>query len=60
MPSEPQLLTDRPKAERFALLVEIPPGIVPPIQRLRGLLKLALRAWGVRCVECREVRDADA
>jgi hypothetical protein len=27
----------------------------PPIVRLRKLLKAALRSYGLRCVECREV-----
>jgi hypothetical protein len=25
----------------------------PPIARLRALLKASLRAWGMRCIDCR-------
>jgi hypothetical protein len=29
--------------------------VVPPIHRLRKLLKVALRAYGLRCIRCEEV-----
>jgi hypothetical protein len=44
--------------ERF--LIELAPtgrDTRPPAIRLRGLLKLALRAFGLRCVAMRETRD---
>ena len=31
-------------------------GDVPPVVRLRALLKAALRAWGWKCTDCREVK----
>jgi len=30
---------------------------VPPIARLRRLLKMALRSYGLRCVDCREQKE---
>jgi hypothetical protein len=43
--------TRRPKQPEFVLQLRAIPGSwqAPPEQRLRGLLKVALRAFGFRC-----------
>lgn len=46
------------KHERFAITLEVLPGRVPGITRLRAFLKMALRAFGLRCIECRPVENA--
>jgi hypothetical protein len=46
--------------ERFEVVLEAAPSDVPPAVRLRGLLKLALRAFGLRCTSCRDVTPAPA
>jgi hypothetical protein len=41
--------------ERYELVLVAQPGEVPPIVRLRHLLKLALRGLRLKCVSVREV-----
>jgi hypothetical protein len=36
--------------ERFEIVLEAQKSDVPPVTRLKGLLKAALRTWGLRCV----------
>jgi hypothetical protein len=42
--------------ERFLVELEAEPHPAPAINRLRRFLKLALRAYGLRCTDIREVR----
>ncbi len=43
-------------AERYTIVVQSVPGSdVPVINRLRRFLKMALRAYSLRCVEIREM-----
>jgi hypothetical protein len=46
--------------ERFELVIESVPHSIPAVTRLRGLLKIALRAFGLRVVTAREINAADA
>jgi hypothetical protein len=47
--------------DTFALTIKTVPGSdVPPIIRLRHFLKLALRSYGLRCIECRETHRPPA
>jgi hypothetical protein len=46
--------------ERFQFVVEALPGSAAPILRLRKCLKLMLRWYGLRCVDCREVKPGGA
>ncbi len=41
--------------ERFELLLQAQKSDVLPACRLRGLLKAALRTWGLRCLSVRDV-----
>jgi hypothetical protein len=53
--------TKKPYAsgQRFAFVVRSEPGWEAPlIVRLRHFLKLALRAYGLRCIEGHEIKDA--
>lgn len=43
------------KHPRFAIMIEAKPDTVPATTRLRRALKVLLRAFGLRCVEIREV-----
>jgi hypothetical protein len=45
-----------PDRERFALVLQAEPWTTPAVSRLRRALKLLLRSFGLRCVECREVK----
>lgn len=42
-----------PTSERFAILVEIRGDRDQRIRKLRALLKVALRCFGIKCVACR-------
>jgi hypothetical protein len=44
-----------PGGERFEIVLAAQAGEVPPAGRLKGLLKAALRAWGLRCLSVRDV-----
>jgi hypothetical protein len=44
---------------RFRLTLESVPSDVPAEIRLRGLLKLMLRSFGLRCVEAKELTDGE-
>lgn len=47
--------------ERFAITLETVPGHdTPGAVRLRGLLKTALRAFGLKCVTAKELTATDA
>jgi hypothetical protein len=35
--------------ERVEIVFEAQPSDVPPMTRVKGLLKAALRTWGLRC-----------
>jgi hypothetical protein len=48
-------VSDRPT---YVLTLRAEAGAVPAAVRLRGLLKVVLRAFGFRCVEVREVTAA--
>jgi hypothetical protein len=49
--------TDR---EQYTITLRAEPGFdVPAVVRLRKFLKEALRGWGLRCVEAREVGGDD-
>jgi hypothetical protein len=50
----------RPTSERYELVLRAEPWSVPAIIRLRRLLKLALRSFGLRCVELKELPADDA
>ncbi len=41
--------------ETYQIELRAVPSDVPPNCRLRGLLKAALRTWGLRCLSVREV-----
>jgi len=41
--------------ERFEIVLDAQASDVPPACRLRGLLKAALRTWGLRCLSVRDV-----
>jgi hypothetical protein len=41
--------------ERFEIVFEAQRSAVPPRARLKGLLKAALRTWGLRCLSVRDV-----
>ena len=47
--------------DRFAFTVVLRPGssIADPIRALRGLLKVALRRYGMRCLSATENSSAD-
>jgi hypothetical protein len=46
---------------RFALRLEAVPGDSrPPACRLKLLLKVCLRAWGLRCVTIHEIKPEPA
>lgn len=47
--------------QRFALTLEAAAGHwpAPVVLRLRGLLKDALRRWGLKCVAIRELREGE-
>lgn len=45
--------------QRFEIVQEVLPGRVPGITRLRAFLKLALRAFALRCVELRPAEEAE-
>ena len=47
---------DNPK---FALTLQSVPGDVPAIIRLRKFLKMALRSYGLRCTEIREIPEPE-
>lgn len=49
--------TDRPR--RYQLVLEPEPSSIPPILRLRKLLKLALRAFGLKCVSAEEIKAGE-
>lgn len=46
----------------YALVLRPEPGNwrTPPVLRLRGLLKAALRAFGFRCTKCRAIPEPDS
>jgi hypothetical protein len=44
-------------SERFAILVEIRGDRDQRIRKLRALLKVALRCWGIRCVAARDPKE---
>jgi hypothetical protein len=46
----------KPEPERFALTLQAVPGWgdVPAAIRLKRFLKMPLRAYGLKCTECRE------
>jgi hypothetical protein len=41
--------------ERVEIILEAQRSEVPPWVRVRGLLKAALRTWGLRCLSVRDV-----
>jgi len=45
--------------ERYHVTLRPEPGNwrTPAIVRLRKFLKAAVRQWGLRCTECREVKE---
>ena len=43
--------------ERYALTLESLPDDAPPIIRLRRFLKMALRAYGLRCTSAVQLHD---
>jgi hypothetical protein len=43
----------------YRLTLRAQPGAVPPVVRLRRLLKTALRSFGLRCLAVEEVRPDD-
>jgi len=45
--------------QRFAIVFEAQPGTVPAEARLKGILKLALRGYGLRCLTMRRADDED-
>ena len=51
---------DRQPREQFTLVLEAQPSAVPAINRLRKCLKLLGRWYGMKCLDCREVRQGDA
>ena len=50
---------DEPQAAkaRFALVLQAPDSGDAAIRRLRAFLKMALRAYGLRCVRCEPVQE---
>jgi hypothetical protein len=47
---------------RYRLELEPTPGNwqTPPVQRLRFALKVLLRAFGLRCIQCRPAAPTEA
>ena len=43
------------KLHVFVVTLVVKPSADDPIRALRGLLKVALRRYGLRCIEAREV-----
>jgi hypothetical protein len=41
--------------EGLEIVLEAQRSAVPPLARLKGLLKAALRTWGLRCLSVRDV-----
>ena len=48
-------MTGTPPRPEYHLRLRAEPGMVPAVVRLRRFLKAALRSYGLRCVEVREV-----
>jgi hypothetical protein len=51
-------MPDQVPRQRFWLVLEVLPGDVPAVVRLRTLLKTGLRVLGLRCLEVRELPAA--
>jgi len=49
----------KPARERFTITLEVSPGRVPAVVRLRKFLKLAQRAFALRCVAIEPAVDVD-
>lgn len=56
---EPRQDSSRGSGERYELVLRAEPWGTPATIRLRRLLKTALRSFGLKCVELREVNDVN-
>jgi hypothetical protein len=48
-------MPERRGCERVEIILEAQPSGVPAWCRIRGLLKAALRSWGLRCLSVRDM-----